>query len=67
MAANMLYSQNNVALTNKLFWKQSSYFNVSTEDFIFINDKVFTTYITGYNGSNTLAGIKIDNAIKIYK
>jgi hypothetical protein len=41
MAANMLYSQNNVALTNKLFWKQSSYFNVSTEDFIFINDKVF--------------------------
>jgi hypothetical protein len=41
MAANMLYSQNNVALTNKCFWRQSAYFNVSSEDFIFLCDKVF--------------------------
>lgn len=37
--SSMLYSQNNVAVTNKIFWKQSPYFDISSEDLIFISDK----------------------------
>lgn len=37
--SNLLYSQSNVSLTNKIFWKQSSYFDVSAEDLMFICDK----------------------------
>lgn len=37
--SSLLYSQNNIALTNKFFWKQSSYFDINSEDIIFICDK----------------------------
>lgn len=50
--SSMLYSQNNVSLTNKIFWKQSSYFNISSEDLIFIYDKACAqvSYSNGKEG-----------------
>ena len=37
--STLLYSQNNIGITNKIYWKQSSYFDISCEDIIFIADK----------------------------
>jgi hypothetical protein len=37
--STILYSQNNVAINNKFFWKQSPYFDISSEDIIFVCDK----------------------------
>lgn len=35
----LLSSQNNVGICNKIFWKQSQYFNINKDDLLFINDK----------------------------
>ncbi len=41
--ANLIFSQNNVAVCNDIFWKQSEYFNVSTGCMIVVSDKACPT------------------------
>ena len=35
----LLISQNNVGICNKIFWKQNQYFKISKDDLLFICDK----------------------------
>ena len=37
--ARMLYSQNNVGICNKFFWKQSEYLDISQDSLLFIADR----------------------------
>ena len=36
---DILFSQNNIGLCNKVFWKQSEYLNISKDNLLFISDK----------------------------
>ena len=35
----LLSSQNNIGICNKIFWKQGSYFNITRDNLLWISDK----------------------------
>ena len=60
--SELLFSQNNIGLCNKVFWKQSQYLNISKDNLLFICDKACAlgSYQMGKRGLASIGNFQRD-------